>query len=99
MPEQPHLRSCPGRRLAPPALTRAASRDLSWGLAGSHRMNRYNSDADDFYVNVNLNTEMELPSSRDTVLHYFEQMKKAFPDLCNFYTKDNGDLVLEGDKD
>jgi hypothetical protein len=62
-------------------------------------MNQYINDADDFYVNVNLNTEMELPSGRDTVLHYFEQMKKAFPDLRNFYTKDNGDLVLEGDKD
>ncbi len=61
-------------------------------------MNRY-SDADDFYVNVNLNTEMELPSSRDTVLHFFEQMRKAFPDLNNFYTRESGDLVLEGDKD
>jgi hypothetical protein len=62
-------------------------------------MNQYGNDSDDFYVNLNLNTEMELPSSRDTVLHYFEQMKKAFPDLSNFYTKENGDLVLEGDKD
>lgn len=62
-------------------------------------MNRYNTAADDFYVNMNLNTEMELPSSRDTVLHYFEQMKKAFPDLRNFYTRESGDLVLEGDKE
>jgi len=56
-------------------------------------------DADDFYVNMNLNTEMELPTNRDTVLHYFEQMKKAFPDLRSFYTRENGDLVLEGDKE
>ena len=62
-------------------------------------MNPFANDADDFYVNLNLNTEMELPNSRDTVLHYFEQMKKAFPDLRNFYTRENGDLVLEGDKD
>jgi hypothetical protein len=62
-------------------------------------MNRYNSDADDFYVNMNLNTEMELPTERDTVLHYFEQMRKAFPELRNFYTKETGDLVLEGDKE
>jgi len=62
-------------------------------------MNRYSGDADDFYVNVNLNTEMELPTNRDTVLHYFEQMKKAFPELRNFSTRDNGDLVLEGDKE
>ncbi len=62
-------------------------------------MNRYTCDADDFYVNVNLNTEMDLPTNRDTVLHYFEQMQKAFPELCNFYTRENGDLVLEGDKE
>jgi len=62
-------------------------------------MNRFTCDADDFYVNVNLNTEMELPNNRDTVLHYFEQMRKAFPELRNFYTRENGDLVLEGDKE
>jgi hypothetical protein len=60
-------------------------------------MNRYSIDCDDFYVNMNLNTEMELPTNRDTVLHYFEQMKKAFPELRNFYTRESGDLVLEGD--
>lgn len=62
-------------------------------------MNVFSADADDFYVNVNLNTEMDLPSNRDTVLHYFEQMQKAFPELTNFYTRESGDLVLEGDKD
>jgi hypothetical protein len=62
-------------------------------------MNKYLAESDDFYVNVNLNTEMELPTSRDTVLHFFEQMKKRFPDLRNFYTKEEGDLVLEGDKE
>src|SRR5437764_1096455 len=62
-------------------------------------MNGYLDDADDFYVNMNLNTEMELPTNRDTVLHYFEQMRKAFPELRNFYTRDTGDLVLEGDKE
>jgi hypothetical protein len=62
-------------------------------------MNRYSAEADDFYINLNLNTEMELPTARDTVLHYFEQMKKAFPDLRNFYTRESGDLVLEGDKE
>ncbi len=62
-------------------------------------MNKYMAECDDFYVNVNLNTEMELPTSRDTVLHFFEQMKKRFPDLRNFYSREGGDLVLEGDKE
>ena len=62
-------------------------------------MNKYLAECDDFYVNVNLNTEMELPTARDTVLHFFEQMKKRFPDLRNFSTREEGDLVLEGDKE
>jgi hypothetical protein len=62
-------------------------------------MNRYICDADECYVNVHLNTQMELPNNRDTVLHFFEQMKKGFPELRSFYTRENGDLVLEGDKE
>ena len=52
-------------------------------------MNRYISDADEFYVNVHLNTEMELPNNRDTVLHFFEQMKKGFPRVA--------ELLYEGE--
>src|SRR3954462_4945131 len=62
-------------------------------------MNKYLAECADFYVNVNLNTEMELPTSRDTVLHFFEQMKKRYPDLRNFYTREDGSRVLEGDKE
>jgi hypothetical protein len=62
-------------------------------------MNKYLAESDDFYVNVNLNTEMVLPTSRDTVLHFFEQMKKRYPDLRNFYSREDGNLVLEGDKE
>jgi hypothetical protein len=62
-------------------------------------MNRFNCDSDDFYVNIHLNTEMELPNNRDTVLHFFEQMRKRYPEMRNFYARENGDLVLESDKD
>jgi hypothetical protein len=62
-------------------------------------MNSYHSLADDFYVNMNLSTEMELPSNRETVLHFFEQLQKAYPDMKNFYSRENRDFVLEGDKD
>src|SRR3954447_1033525 len=62
-------------------------------------MNKYTVDADDVFVNMNLNTVMDLPTGRDTVLHYFDQMKKAFPELRNLHARDSGDLVLEGDKD
>ena len=62
-------------------------------------MSRYSSYSDDFYVNLHLNTEMELPSSRETVLHFFEQVQKKYPNMQNFYCRDRGEYVLEEDKD
>lgn len=62
-------------------------------------MSRYCSLADDFYVNMNLSTEMELPNNRETVLHFFEQIQKSYPTMRNFYSRDKGDFVLEEDKD
>ena len=62
-------------------------------------MSKYGEYSDDFYVNVNLNTEMELPSNRETVLHFFEQLKKQYPTMKNFYSRDQGEFVLEEDKD
>ena len=62
-------------------------------------MNRYSSLADDFYVNMNLATEMDLSMNRESVLHYFEQIQKKYPEMRNFYCRDKGDFVLEEDKD
>jgi len=62
-------------------------------------MARYGSYCDDFYVNMNLSTEMDLPQNRETVLHFFEQMQKKYPTMRNFYCRDKGDFVLEEDKD
>jgi hypothetical protein len=42
---------------------------------------------------------MELPTNRETVLHYFERIQKTFPSMRNFYVRDRGDFVLEEDKD
>ncbi len=62
-------------------------------------MNRYNSLSDDFYVNMNLSTEMELPSNRETILHYFERLQKKYPTMRKFYCRDKKDFVLEEDKE
>jgi hypothetical protein len=59
----------------------------------------YSSLCDDFFVNMNLGTEMELPANRETVLHFFEQIQKTYPTMRNFYCRDRGDFVLEEDKD
>ena len=62
-------------------------------------MTQYASLSDDFYVNVNLATEMELPGQRDTVLHFFERVQRRFPSMRKFYCRDKRDYVLEEDKD
>jgi len=62
-------------------------------------MNQYGSLSDDFYLNMNLSTEMELPRNRETILHYFEQVQKKYPAMRNFYCRDKGETVLEEDKD
>ena len=62
-------------------------------------MSKYGGFADEFYVNMNLNTEMELPTSRDTLLHFFEQLKKKYPSMRHFYSREKGEYVLEEDQD
>jgi hypothetical protein len=62
-------------------------------------MSHYQSLSDDYYINMNLNTEMELPQSRETILHYFEQLQKKYPSMANFYTRDRGEFVLEEEKE
>ena len=54
---------------------------------------------DDFFVNVNLHTTLALPKGRETVLHFCEAVQKQFPSMTNFFRRDSGEQVLEGDRD
>lgn len=62
-------------------------------------MSGYGAFSDDYYVNLNLGTEMELPRSRESVLHYFEQIRRRYPRMVNFYARDKGEFILEEEKD
>lgn len=62
-------------------------------------MSQFSSLCDEFYVNMSLNTEMELPTGRDTLLHFFEQLQKQYPTMRNFYSRQRGEYILEEDKD
>jgi len=62
-------------------------------------MTQFSSYCDEFYVNMSLNTEMELPRGRDTLLHFFEQLQKHYPTMKNFYSRERGEYILEEDKD
>jgi hypothetical protein len=59
----------------------------------------FKSVADDFFVNLNLQTTLTLPTSRETILHYCEAVQKEFPTMTSFYQRDTGEYVLEGDRD
>ena len=59
----------------------------------------FSSVADDFFVNLNLQTTMPLPTTRENVLHFYEAVQKQFPSLTSFYVRDSGEYVLEGDRD
>ena len=62
-------------------------------------MSLFASLSDDFYVNLNLNTEMDLPDNRETLLHFFERIQKQFPGMTNFYSRERGEYVLEEPKE
>ena len=62
-------------------------------------MTPYASLSDDFYINMNLATEMELPGQRETILHFFECVQKKYPTMRKFYCRDKRDFVLEEEKD
>ena len=55
--------------------------------------------ADDFFVNLNLQTTLSLPDSRETILHFCEAVQKEFVEMTSFYQRETGEFVLEGDRD
>jgi hypothetical protein len=57
--------------------------------------NAFSSLCDDFYVDMYVNTELELPARRDTVLAFFERIQKQYPSMGYFYRGDNGAYCLE----
>lgn len=61
-------------------------------------MHPFGTCCDDFYLNLTLNTEMELGQTRESTLHYFEQLRKKYPQMRNFYCRDRFEQVLEEDK-
>lgn len=59
----------------------------------------FSNVADDFFVNVNLQTSLHLPDSRETVLHFCENVQKEFRSMTSLYQRESGEFVLEADRD
>src|SRR5271170_2680440 len=62
-------------------------------------MNPYAALCDDFGLFAHLNTKLELPSSTETVLHFFGAIQKSFPSMTEFERRERGEYVLEEDRD
>jgi len=60
-------------------------------------LDSYNLLCDDFYVDMFVNTQLELPMQRDTVLTFFERIRKQFPSMGSFYRRENNQYCLEED--
>ncbi len=60
--------------------------------------NPYAAFCEDFYVNMRLGSQLALPHSRDTLLHFFERVQKAHPGMTRFRKNDNGEFNLEEDR-
>jgi len=63
------------------------------------KMNPYSSLCDDFGIYFYLNSKMELPNGRETVLHFFESLRKVYPQLTDFDHRESGEYVLEEDRE
>jgi len=62
-------------------------------------MTSFGSLSDDFGVNTYLASKVDLPTGRDTVLHFFDSMRKLYPKMTDFEKRDSNEYVLEEDRD
>lgn len=62
-------------------------------------MNSYSSMCDDFGMTMYLASKVDLPTSRDTVLHFFDSVRKLYPRMTDFEKRDGNEYNLEEDRD
>lgn len=61
-------------------------------------LNSYGSLCDDFYLDMHINTELDLPTERDTILSFFERIQRQFPSMGCFYRRGKNEYCLEEDR-
>lgn len=50
---------------------------------------------DEFYVSSRLYLKLDLEPSRETVLHFLEQLRRAYPQMSRLRRRDDGGLMLD----
>jgi hypothetical protein len=58
----------------------------------------YSSFCENFYVNLRLGSQLNLPHQRETLLHFFERIQKEFPSMTRFRKTNGGNFNLEEDR-
>ncbi len=61
-------------------------------------LNSFSSLCDDFYLDMYINTELDLPTERDTILSFFERIRKQFPSMGCFFRREKNEYCLEEDR-
>ena len=54
---------------------------------------------DDFYVSLRLFLKLDLSPQRETLLHFFDSLRKAYPGLHRMHRRDNGTVLIEEEPD
>lgn len=54
---------------------------------------------DEFLINTRMFLKLELNPTRESTLHFFEQVRKTYPSLTRLRRRDDGGLVLEEDSE
>ena len=57
--------------------------------------NSYSGLCDDFYLDMYINTKLDMPKQRDTILAFFERIQKQFPSMGCFSRRENDEYYLE----
>ncbi len=55
----------------------------------------WGATCDDFYVSTRLFLKLDLSPSRETVLHFFDVLRKEFPAMTRLRRRDDGAIMLE----
>jgi hypothetical protein len=61
--------------------------------------NSFGSLCDDFGMTMHLASKVELPTQRDTVLHFFESVRKLYPKMTDFEKRDGNEYALEEERE
>jgi len=55
----------------------------------------FNSQCDEFYVGTRLFFKLELSPSRETLLHFFDQVRRTYPGMARFRRREDGAVILD----